>query len=74
VNVPRQKHQCLTSETPASLGGKFLFLHKRRISIGKSGISIRTLYKPPLFRRKYGRAGVSKKAVPPSFCHENVPE
>ena len=70
VNVARQKHRCLTSETPASNNGKTWILHKQRISIGKSGISIRTLYKPSLFRQKYGGWGVSEKAFVPSFCHK----
>ena len=70
VNVPRQKHQCLTPETPASIGGKFRFLHKQRISIENRSISIRILCRIFLFRKKAAGRRVREKAFFPPFCHE----
>ncbi|WP_294619667.1 hypothetical protein, partial [uncultured Bacteroides sp.] len=48
----------------------FRFLHKQRISIEKRSISIRTLCRIFLFRKKAAERGVREKVVLPPFCHE----
>ena len=70
VNAARLKHWCLTPETPASIGRKFRFLHKQRISIENRSISIRILCRIFLFRKKAAGRGVREKAFFPPFCHE----
>ena len=70
ISVYRHSHQHLSPQTAISISGNTWNLHKQRISIGKDSISIRTLCKPPLFRQKYGRRRVSKKAIFLSFCRE----
>ncbi|WP_300878272.1 hypothetical protein, partial [uncultured Bacteroides sp.] len=71
VNAARLKHLYLSPETPASIGRKFRFLHKQRISIGNRSISIRTLCTILLFRQQAKGRGVSRKAVLPPFCHDS---
>ncbi|WP_300877851.1 hypothetical protein [uncultured Bacteroides sp.] len=70
INVARLKHLYLSLETPVSNGRKFRFLHKQRISIEKRSISIRTLCRVFLFRKKAAGKGVSGKAVFPPFCYK----